>query len=117
RPDLPAEEEHFSVYRAVAAEMGSWPVIIRTLDFGGDKLVSAIHLGPQENPSLGLRAIRLCLHQPEIFQAQLRGILRASAFGTPRIMYPMISGMAEVRAANALLAEAKADLAKAGVLF
>lgn len=117
RPDLPAEEEHFSVYRAVAAEMGPRPVIIRTLDFGGDKLVSAIHLGPQENPSLGLRAIRLCLHQPELFLAQLRGILRASAFGTLRIMYPMISGVAEVRAANALLAEAKADLARAGVPF
>ncbi|MCX5736704.1 MAG: phosphoenolpyruvate--protein phosphotransferase [candidate division NC10 bacterium] len=102
RPDLPAEEEHFSVYRAVAAEMGPRPVIIRTLDFGGDKLVSAIHLGPQENPSLGLRAIRLCLHQPELFLAQLRGLLRASAFGTLRIMYPMISGVAEVRAANAI---------------
>jgi phosphotransferase system enzyme I (PtsI) len=117
RPDLPAEEEHFNVYRAVAAEMQPRPVIIRTLDFGGDKLVSAIHLAPQENPSLGLRAIRLCLHQPEMFRAQLRAILRASAFGTLRIMYPMISGVAEVRAANALLAEAKAELAKAGTPF
>ena len=117
RPDLPAEEEHFNVYRAVAAEMQPRPVIIRTLDFGGDKLVSAIRLAPQENPSLGLRAIRLCLHQPGLFRAQLRAILRASAFGTLRIMYPMVSGVAEVRAANALLAEEKAELTSAGIAF
>jgi len=117
RPDLPAEEEHFNVYLAVAAEMQPRPVIIRTLDFGGDKLVSAIRLAPQENPSLGLRAIRLCLHQPGLFRAQLRAILRASAFGTLRIMYPMVSGVAEVRAANALLAEEKAELTSAGIAF
>jgi phosphotransferase system enzyme I (PtsI) len=117
RPDLPAEEEHFNVYRTVAAEMQPRPVIIRTLDFGGDKLVSAIHLAPQENPSLGLRAIRLCLHQPGLFRAQLRAILRASAFGTLRIMYPMVSGVGEVRAANALLAEEKAELTSAGIAF
>jgi phosphotransferase system enzyme I (PtsI) len=117
RPDLPAEEEHFAVYRAVAAEMQPRPTIIRTLDFGGDKLASAIHLATEENPSLGLRAIRLCLHRPELFRAQLRAILRASAFGPLRIMYPMISGVAEVRAANALLAEVKAELAAAGAQF
>jgi phosphotransferase system enzyme I (PtsI) len=117
RPDLPAEEEHFAVYRAVAAEMQPRPTIIRTLDFGGDKLASAIHLATEENPSLGLRAIRLCLHRPDLFRAQLRAILRASAFGPLRIMYPMISGVAEVRAANALLAEVKAELAAAGVQF
>ena len=117
RHDLPAEEEHFDVYRAVAAEMHPRPTIIRTLDFGGDKLASAIHLATEENPSLGLRAIRLCLHRPELFRGQLRAILRASAFGPLRIMYPMISGVAEVRAANALLDEAKAELTKAGVPF
>ena len=117
RHDLPAEEEHFAVYRAVAAEMHPRPTIIRTLDFGGDKLASAIHLATEENPSLGLRAIRLCLHRPEMFRGQLRAILRASAFGPLRIMYPMISGVAEVRAANALLDEAKAELTKAGVPF
>ena len=117
RHDLPAEEEHFEVYRAVAAEMHPRPTIIRTLDFGGDKLASAIHLATEENPSLGLRAIRLCLHRPELFRGQLRAILRASAFGPLRIMYPMISGVAEVRAANALLDEAKAELTKAGVPF
>jgi phosphotransferase system enzyme I (PtsI) len=117
RHDLPAEEEHFAVYRAVAAEMHPRPTIIRTLDFGGDKLASAIHLATEENPSLGLRAIRLCLHRPELFRGQLRAILRASAFGPLRIMYPMISGVAEVRAANALLDEAKAELTKAGVPF
>lgn len=70
RHDLPAEEEHFAVYRAVAAEMHPRPTIIRTLDFGGDKLASAIHLATEENPSLGLRAIRLCLHRPEMFRGQ-----------------------------------------------
>ena len=117
RPDLPAEEEHFAVYRAVAAEMHPRPTIIRTLDFGGDKLASAVQLASEENPSLGLRAIRLCLHRPDMFRAQLRAILRASAFGPLRIMYPMISGVAEVRAANALLAEVKTELATAGVPF
>ena len=117
RPDLPLEEEHFAVYRAVAAEMHPRPTIIRTLDFGGDKLASAIHLATEENPSLGLRAIRLCLHRPELFRGQLRAILRASAFGPLRIMYPMISGVAELRAANALLAEAKAELKAAGTAF
>jgi phosphoenolpyruvate-protein phosphotransferase (PTS system enzyme I) len=117
RSDLPDEEEHFKVYRAVAAQMADRPVIIRTLDFGGDKLTSAIHLDTEENPSLGLRAIRLCLHRPDLFRAQLRGILRASAVGPLRIMYPMISGVAEVRAANAIVAEVKEDLSRAGVAF
>jgi phosphotransferase system enzyme I (PtsI) len=117
RSDLPAEEEHFAVYRSVAAEMQPHPIVVRTLDFGGDKLASAIHLATEENPSLGLRAIRLCLHQPDLFRTQLRAILRASAFGTLRIMYPMISGVAEVRAANVLLEEAKASLQREGIPF
>ncbi len=117
RADLPLEEEHFSVYRAVAAQMDPHPVIIRTLDFGGDKLASAIHVDNEENPSLGLRAIRLCLHRPDLFRPQLRAILRASAFGPLRIMYPMISGVAEVRAANAILAEVKDELSQAGIPF
>lgn len=117
RPDLPAEEEHFAVYRAVAAEMHPRPTVIRTLDFGGDKLASAIQLAAEENPSLGLRAIRLCLHRPEMFRTQLRAILRASAFGTLRIMYPMISGVAELRAAHAILEDVKAELRGQGVAF
>jgi phosphotransferase system enzyme I (PtsI) len=117
RPDLPAEEEHFAVYRAVAAEMHPRPTVIRTLDFGGDKLASAIQLAAEENPSLGLRAIRLCLHRPDMFRAQLRAILRASAFGSLRIMYPMISGVAELRAANAILEDVKAELRRQGVAF
>jgi phosphotransferase system enzyme I (PtsI) len=117
RPDLPAEAEHFSVYRAVVEEMHPLPVVIRTLDFGGGKLSSAIQLAAEENPSLGLRAIRLCLREPELFRLQLRGILRASAFGTLRIMYPMISGVAEVRAANQILEEVKAELRREGVPF
>ncbi|MEK7220673.1 MAG: phosphoenolpyruvate--protein phosphotransferase, partial [candidate division NC10 bacterium] len=117
RPDLPGEEEHFAVYRAVAAEMHPRPTVIRTLDFGGDKLASSIQLAAEENPSLGLRAIRLCLHRPDIFRPQLRAILRASAFGTLRIMYPMISGVAELRAANAILEDVKAELRRQGIAF
>jgi len=117
RRDLPGEEEHFAVYRVVAAEMHPRPTVIRTLDFGGDKLASAIQLAAEENPSLGLRAIRLCLHRPDIFRTQLRAILRASAFGTLRIMYPMISGVAELRAANAILEDVKAELRRQGVAF
>lgn len=117
RPDLPGEEEHFAVYRAVAAEMHPRPTVIRTLDFGGDKLASAIQLAAEENPSLGLRAIRLCLHRPDIFRTQLRAILRASALGALRIMYPMISGVAELRAANAILEDVKAELRRQGVAF
>jgi phosphotransferase system enzyme I (PtsI) len=117
RADLPTEEEHFAVYRAVAAEMHPHPTVIRTLDFGGDKLASAIQLAAEENPSLGLRAIRLCLHRPDLFRTQLRAILRASAFGTLRIMYPMISGVTEVRAANAILEDVKAELRGQGTAF
>ncbi len=117
RRDLPTEEEHFAVYRAVAAEMHPRPTVIRTLDFGGDKLASAIQLAAEENPSLGLRAIRLCLHRPDMFRTQLRAILRASAFGALRIMYPMISGVAELRAANAILEDVKAELQRQGVAF
>jgi len=117
RPDLPSEEEHFAVYRAVAAEMHPRPTVIRTLDFGGDKLASAIQLAAEENPSLGLRAIRLCLHRPDMFRTQLRAILRASAFGALRIMYPMISGVAELRAANAILEDVKAELRRQGIAF
>jgi phosphotransferase system enzyme I (PtsI) len=117
RPDLPAEDEHFAVYRAVAAEMHPHPTIIRTLDFGGGKLSSAIQLAAEENPSLGLRAIRLCLHRPDLFRTQLRAILRASAFGNLRIMYPMISGVSELRAANAILEETKQTLRREGISF
>lgn len=117
RRDLPTEEEHFAVYRTVAAEMHPRPTVIRTLDFGGDKLASAIQLAAEENPSLGLRAIRLCLHRPDMFRVQLRAILRASAFGALRIMYPMISGVAELRAANAILEDVKVELQHQGVAF
>jgi phosphotransferase system enzyme I (PtsI) len=117
RTDLPEEEEHFAVYRGVAAEMHPHPTIIRTLDFGGDKLASWVTLPAEENPSLGLRAIRLCLHRPDLFRTQLRAILRASAFGTFRIMYPMISGVGELRAANAILEDVKAELRRQGVPF
>jgi phosphotransferase system enzyme I (PtsI) len=101
----------------VAEEMHPRPTVIRTLDFGGGKLASALEMESEENPSLGLRAIRLCLRKPDLFKTQLRAILQASACGPLRIMYPMISGVAELRAANAILDEAKAELTRAGIRF
>jgi phosphotransferase system enzyme I (PtsI) len=117
RDALPDEEEQFQAYRQVAAALKPQPVILRTLDLGGDKFLT--HLGvPQEmNPFLGWRAIRFCLHEPAIFKAQLRAILRASAEGNVKIMYPMVSGVEELNQAQALLEECKAELRAAGRTF
>lgn len=101
---LPTEEEQFSTYRAVAEGMGRHrPVTIRTLDVGGDKALPYFPMPKEENPFLGWRAIRICLDRPEILRTQLRAILRASAFGHLRVLYPMIISLDEVLAANALL--------------
>jgi phosphoenolpyruvate-protein phosphotransferase (PTS system enzyme I) len=122
RPDLPGEEEQFRAYREVAAALNPAPVIIRTLDLGGDKMPEA-SLGPnhleaeEHNPFLGWRAIRICLQERDLFRAQLRAILRASAFGNVKLMYPMISGLDELVQANALLDECRAELRAAGVPF
>jgi phosphotransferase system enzyme I (PtsI) len=116
---LPREEEQFEVYKSVVAAFAPNPVVIRTLDLGGDKPFEGIPgLSHHEtNPFLGFRAIRLCLEHPEFFKEQLRAILRASAFGRVRIMYPMISGLEELTRANAILAEAKEELRKRKVDF
>src|SRR3989339_1927545 len=116
---LPSEEEHYQNYLKVAQKMLPYSVIIRTIDLGGDKLS---HLGlegitVENNPFLGLRAIRLCLKYPSIFKTQLRGILRASAEGRIRLMYPMISGIYELRAANKILEETKDELRREGKKF
>ncbi len=110
RMDLPTEEEQYHAYKRVVMEMGKKPTVIRTFDLGGDKFLSHLEMPREMNPFLGWRAIRFCLARPEIFKIQLRAILRASAHGKLRMMYPMISGVGELREANKLLAEAKQEL-------
>jgi phosphotransferase system enzyme I (PtsI) len=114
RPDLPSEEEQYQNYRRVLESVGSRPVTIRTFDLGGDKLPAGMRVHA-ENPALGLRAIRYCLRQPDLFRAQLRALLRASVHGNLKIMFPMISGVAELRAARRALEEARQELAREGV--
>ena len=116
---LPSEEEQFATYKAVAEAFAPLPVVIRTLDLGGDKPMETIPglIHHETNPFLGFRAIRLCLEHPEMFKEQLRAILRASAFGKVRMMYPMISGVEELTRANAVLAEAREELRGRGERF
>jgi phosphotransferase system enzyme I (PtsI) len=117
REKLPTEEEQYQAYQQVAAALKPNPVIIRTLDLGGDKFASHLQLAQEMNPFLGWRAIRFCLAQPELFRTQLRAILRASAGGNVKMMYPMISGMDELNQANALVEKYKAELRTEGKLF
>ncbi|MFZ5800625.1 MAG: phosphoenolpyruvate--protein phosphotransferase [Candidatus Omnitrophota bacterium] len=112
RVDLPSEEEHYAAYRHVAEAIKPNPVIIRTLDLGGDKFLSSLEIPHDMHPFLGWRAIRFCLARPDIFKVQLRAILRASVWGKLRLMYPMISGIEELRQANKILDEVKAELRK-----
>lgn len=117
RSDLPNEEEQFAAYRKVTESLAPDPVIIRTLDLGGDKLLSHVNVAEEMNPFLGWRAIRLCLQEKDLFRTQLRAILRASVFGNLKIMYPMISGVEELDAANVLLDECREQLRDEGVAF
>ena len=110
RNDIPSEAEQFSAYRFVAQKINPQKVVIRTLDLGGDKFISELGTPKEMNPFLGLRAIRFCLKQPDIFKAQLRAILRASHYGNVSIMFPMISGLSELREAKALVEVAKKEL-------
>lgn len=110
RNDIPDEEEQFEAYKKVATKLSKSPVIIRTLDLGGDKFLSQLKFPHEMNPFLGWRAIRFCLARPEIFKAQLRAMLRASVFGNVKIMFPMISGLGELRQAIKVLEEAKQEL-------
>ena len=116
---IPTEEQQYVAYRAIAEGLAPAPVTIRTLDVGGDKpMPGDPHLiGPEANPFLGFRAIRLCLENPAMFKDQLRAILRASAHGKVELMYPMISGAEELDRANALLDEARAELRARGQAF
>lgn len=114
---LPTEEEQFKVYSQVAKRVAPASVIFRTLDLGGDKFISTLHTSQENNPFLGLRAIRLCLENPEIFKTQLRALLRASIFGNVKIMFPMVSGIEEVRKAKKILFDVQEDLQKKGIRF
>ncbi|MDG2255523.1 MAG: phosphoenolpyruvate--protein phosphotransferase [Opitutaceae bacterium] len=116
---LPTEEEHFQAYRDSVEAMDGAPVVIRTLDLGGDKMPSSSEydMVEESNPFLGYRAIRYCLGHTDVFLTQLRGLLRASAYGDVRIMYPMISGAFELEQANDLLEQAKAELREEGIPF
>src|SRR5207244_7944322 len=116
RTTLPTEDEQFETYRKVAERVRPDPVIIRTFDLGGDKLApGTVDITVEFNPFLGLRAIRLCLENIDIFKTQLRAILRASAVGNIKIMFPMISGLEELRGAKAVLAECHEELRRSGV--
>jgi phosphoenolpyruvate-protein phosphotransferase (PTS system enzyme I) len=117
RDSLPGEEDQYKVYRQVAVALKPQPVIIRTLDLGGDKFASHLQLAKEVNPFLGWRAIRFCLAQPELFCAQLRAILRASAEGNVKMMYPMISGLDELNQANALVEKCKTELREKNIPF
>ena len=116
---VPSEDHQYEAYRKVAEFFGDEPVIIRSIDLGGDKPVCWVSFGekPEANPFLGFRAIRFCLENVEIFKTQLRAILRASAHGNVKLMFPMISGMDELNRALEVLAEAKAELKANGVLY
>ncbi len=115
--DYPTEDEQFAIYKQVAETMAGKKVIIRTLDIGADKQADYFQLPQEENPALGLRAIRICLTRPEIFKTQLRAILRASAFGKISIMFPMIISVDEVKKIKEIVAEVKKELDDAGIKY
>jgi len=117
RKDPPTEEEHYQAYKYVAQEMLPHSVIIRTLDLGGDKFLSQFEIPSEIEPFLGWRAIRFCLARPDIFKVQLRAILRASVYGNLKLMYPMISGIEELRQANQMLNDVKDELKKENIPF
>lgn len=115
RDQLPTEDEQFEAYKEVIESMEGKRVVVRTLDVGGDKELPYLNLPDEMNPFLGYRAIRLCLDQPDIFRPQLRGLLRASAYGKLNIMFPMVATIQEFRDAKALLEEERANLKQEGV--
>jgi phosphotransferase system enzyme I (PtsI) len=117
RDSPPTEEEQVEAYRSVLTAFGSKPVIIRTLDIGGDKQIPYLHLPAEANPFLGVRATRLGLRRPTLFKTQLRAILRASTAGTTRIMYPMIAVAEEIEQANLLLQSVRKELDAEGTAY
>jgi phosphotransferase system enzyme I (PtsI) len=116
-PELPNEDEHFEICRSLAKAMAPDPVIIRTFDLGGKKLARDVIGTKEDNPVLGLRGLRLCMKHRDMFTTQLRGILRASAYGNIKIMFPLVSSIQELRQAKALLKELKGELEEEGIPF
>lgn len=114
---LPSEQEQFEAYKKILISMNGKPVVIRTLDIGGDKNLPYLDIPKEMNPFLGYRAIRLCLDNTDIFKTQLRAILRASIYGNVKILFPMISSLAEIKDAKKLLNETKQELLKEGIEF
>lgn len=117
REKAPNEEEQFNIYKKVLEGLSGKPVVIRTLDVGGDKHLAYLKIPKEENPFLGFRAIRYCLQDIPLFKTQLRALLRSSVFGNLSIMFPMISGLEEIEAAKALLDECRSELTKEGLKF
>ncbi len=115
--ELPSEEEQFQAYRKVASAMKGAPVIIRTLDVGGDKAIPYLAMEPEENPFMGFRAVRYCLEYVDQYKVQLRALLRAGAFGDVKIMIPLVTCVEEVRAVKALVEECKAELEAEGFQY
>ncbi len=115
RDTPPSEDEHYECYRKVLEQMKGAPVTIRTVDIGGDKIPGARRLDREANPALGLRGIRFCLHNRVLFRTQLRALLRASVHGNLRVMFPLISGMSELREARSELEACRSELGRAGV--
>ena len=110
RDGMPTEDEQFEAYKEAATTMSGKPVIIRTLDIGGDKKIEYLGLEKEDNPFLGFRAIRFCLNRTDIYKTQLRAILRASAYGDIRIMVPLVTGVDELRQVKILVDEIKTEL-------
>ncbi len=117
RDDMPTEEEQYEAYHYLASSLNPHPVTIRTLDAGGDKLVSSFKIAGDDNSYMGWRSIRVCLSNPDIFKIQLRAILRASAAGNVRLMFPMISNLQELREAKKITEEAREELRERGESF
>ena len=117
RTALPTEDEQFEAYKTAAVVLKGKPLIIRTLDIGGDKEIPYLGLEKEENPFMGFRAIRYCLKHRDMFKSQIKAILRASAFGDVRIMFPLITAVEELREGRALVEEAKSDLRASGIEF
>ena len=115
--ELPSEDEQFAAYQKVALRMKGQPVIIRTLDVGGDKEIPYLNLKKEENPFMGFRAVRYCLNNPDQYRVQLTALLRASAFGDIKIMVPLVTNIDEIRQVKALVEECKADLDARGVAY
>ena len=116
-PDFPTEDEQFEAYKKVLSDMDGKEVIIRTLDIGADKQIGYFNLPKEENPAMGMRALRICLTRPEIFKTQLRALYRASAYGKLGIMFPMVTSVWEVREAKRLCEEVKRELKEQGIPY